>query len=129
MVSEQMYKLGTKKSTIRTIFEYGQKRAAEVGAENVFDFSLGNPNVPAPDFIQAAAVDILLHSDPTEVHGYTIAPGKPQVRGALAADLNRRFGMNITAKNSSLRPRKRTISRSILQHLRLSLHRVRRQSS
>ena len=99
MVSEQMYKLGTKKSTIRTIFEYGQKRAAEVGAENVFDFSLGNPNVPAPDFIQAAAVDILLHSDPTEVHGYTIAQGKPQVRGALAADLNRRFGMNITEKN------------------------------
>ena len=99
MVSEQMYKLGTKKSTIRTIFEYGQKRAAEVGAENVFDFSLGNPNVPAPDFIQEAAVDILLHSDPTEVHGYTIAPGKPQVRGALAADLNRRFGMNITEKN------------------------------
>ena len=99
MVSEQMYKLGTKKSTIRTIFEYGQKRAAEVGAENVFDFSLGNPNVPAPDFIQEAAVDILLHSNPTEVHGYTIAPGKPQVRGALAADLNRRFGMNITEKN------------------------------
>jgi len=99
MVSEQMYKLGTKKSTIRTIFEYGQKRAAEVGAENVFDFSLGNPNVPAPDFIQEAAVDILLHSDPTDVHGYTIAPGKPQVRGALAADLNRRFGMNITEKN------------------------------
>ena len=99
MVSEQMYKLGTKKSTIRTIFEYGQKRAAEVGAENVFDFSLGYPNVPAPDFIQEAAVDILLHSNPTEVHGYTIAPGKPQVRGALAADLNRRFGMNITEKN------------------------------
>ena len=99
MVSEQMYKLGTKKSTIRTIFEYGQKRAAEVGAENVFDFSLGNPNVPAPDFIQEAAVDILLHSDPTDVHGYTIAPGKPQVRGALAADLNRRFRMNITEKN------------------------------
>jgi aspartate aminotransferase len=99
MVSEQMYKLGTKKSTIRTIFEYGQKRAAEVGAENVFDFSLGNPNVPPPDFIQEAAVDILLHSDPTDVHGYTIAPGKPQVRGALAADLNRRFGMNITEKN------------------------------
>ena len=99
MVSEQMYKLGTKKSTIRTIFEYGQKRAAEVGAENVFDFSLGNPNVPAPDFIQEAAADILLHSNPTEVHGYTIAPGKPQVRGALAADLNRRFGMNITEKN------------------------------
>ena len=52
MVSEKMYELGTKKSTIRTIFEYGQKRAAEVGAENVFDFSLGNPSVPTPDFIR-----------------------------------------------------------------------------
>ena len=99
MVSEQMYELGTKKSTIRTIFEYGQKRAAEVGAENVFDFSLGNPSVPTPDFIRDAAVDILTHSDPMEVHGYTIAPGKPQVREILAADLKKRFGMELTGKN------------------------------
>ena len=99
MVSEQMYELGTKKSTIRTIFEYGQKRAAEVGAENVFDFSLGNPNVPTPDFIRDAAIDILTHSDPMEVHGYTIAPGKPHVREVLAADLNKRFGMEFTGKN------------------------------
>ena len=99
MVSEEMYTLGTKKSTIRTIFEFGQKRAAEVGAENVFDFSLGNPNVPAPDFIRDAAVDILRHDDPTAVHGYTIAPGKPAVREALAADLKRRFGMDVTEKN------------------------------
>ena len=99
MVSEEMYVLGTKKSTIRTIFEFGQKRAAEVGAENVFDFSLGNPNVPTPDFIRDAAVDILMHGDPTEVHGYTIAPGKPAVREALAADLKHRFGMEVTGKN------------------------------
>lgn len=99
MVSEEMYVLGTKKSTIRTIFEFGQKRAAEVGAENVFDFSLGNPNVPVPDFIRDAAIDILMHGDPTEVHGYTIAPGKPAVREALAADLKRRFGMEVTGKN------------------------------
>ena len=99
MVSEQMYELGTKKSTIRTIFEYGQKRAAQVGAENVFDFSLGNPSVPTPDFIRDAAVDILTHSDPMEVHGYTIAPGKPQVREILAADLKKRFGMELTGKN------------------------------
>lgn len=99
MVSEEMYVLGTKKSTIRTIFEFGQKRAAEVGAENVFDFSLGNPNVPAPDFIRDEAVDILMHGDPTEVHGYTIAPGKPAVREVLAADLKRRFGMEVTGKN------------------------------
>ena len=99
MVSEQMYTLGTKKSTIRTIFEYGQKRAAEIGVENVFDFSLGNPNVPPPDFIREAAVEILRHSDPMEVHGYTIAPGKPHVREALAADLKKRFGMEVSGKN------------------------------
>ena len=54
MVSEKMRELGTKKSTIREIFEYGRKRAQEVGEENICDFSLGNPNVPAPDFIKQA---------------------------------------------------------------------------
>lgn len=99
MVSEEMYRLGTKKSTIRTLFEYGQRRAAEVGAEHVFDFSLGNPNVPTPAFIRDAAVDILTHSDPVAVHGYTVAPGKPEVRAAVAADLNARLGMDVTGKN------------------------------
>ncbi|MFC2300435.1 pyridoxal phosphate-dependent aminotransferase [Selenomonas artemidis] len=99
MVSEEMYRLGTKKSTIRSIFEYGRQRAAEVGAENVFDFSLGNPNVPAPDFIRDAAVDILMHNDPIEVHGYTIAPGKPEVRETIAADLSKRLDMRVAGKN------------------------------
>jgi len=52
MIAEKMYELGSKKSTIRTIFEYGQERAAVVGAENIFDFSLGNPNVPAPGYFK-----------------------------------------------------------------------------
>ena len=99
MVSEEMYRLGTKKSTIRSIFEYGRQRAAEVGTENVFDFSLGNPNVPAPDFIRDAAVDILMHNDPIEVHGYTIAPGKPEVRETIAADLSKRLDMRVAGKN------------------------------
>ena len=99
MVSEKMYELGTKKSTIRTIFEYGRKRAAEIGAQNVFDFSLGNPNVKAPDFIQEAAVDILQSADPTEVHGYTIAPGRLEVREVLAADMRKRFGADLAGKN------------------------------
>ena len=54
MVSEKMYGLGTKKSTIRTIFEFGRKRAAEIGEDNVYDFSIGNPNVPAPAAINKA---------------------------------------------------------------------------
>ena len=87
MVSEKMYELGTKKSTIRTIFEFGRKRAAEVGEDQVFDFSLGNPNVPTPDFIREAAVDILQTKAPNEIHGYTVAPGHPQVRAAVAESL------------------------------------------
>ncbi|WP_037352228.1 pyridoxal phosphate-dependent aminotransferase [Selenomonas sp. FC4001] len=99
MVNNKMYELGTKKSTIRTIFEFGRKRAAEVGEENVYDFSLGNPNVPTPDFIKEAAVDILTNIEPSAIHGYTVAPGNPQVRKALADSINSRFGMHITEKN------------------------------
>ncbi len=99
MVNNKMYELGTKKSTIRTIFEFGRKRAAEVGEENVYDFSLGNPNVPTPGFIKDAAIDILANMEPAAIHGYTVAPGNPQVRKALADSINSRFGMNITEKN------------------------------
>ena len=99
MVNQKMYELGTKKSTIRTIFEFGRKRVAEVGEENVYDFSLGNPNVPTPDFIKEAAVDILTHMEPSAIHGYTVAPGNPQVRKALADSINSRFGMAVTEKN------------------------------
>ena len=99
MVNQKMYELGTKKSTIRTIFEFGRKRAAEVGEENVYDFSLGNPNVPTPNFIKEAAVDILTHMEPSAIHGYTVAPGNPQVRRALADSINSRFGMAVTEKN------------------------------
>ena len=99
MVSEKMYELGTKKSTIRTIFEFGRKRAAEVGEDQVFDFSLGNPNVPTPDFIRDAAIDILKTWEPNTIHGYTVAPGAPKVRDAVAKSLNRRFGMDYEGKN------------------------------
>lgn len=94
-----MYGLGTKKSTIRTIFEFGRKRAAEVGEENIFDFSLGNPNVPTPQFIKDAIIEILNTMEPSAVHGYTIAPGNPQVRQTLAESINKRFGTNFAGKN------------------------------
>lgn len=99
MVSETMYELGTKKSTIRTIFEFGRKRAAEVGEENIFDFSLGNPNVPTPEFVKQAAIDILREMEPSAVHGYTVAPGNPEVRETLAESINERFGTKFTGKN------------------------------
>lgn len=99
MVAEKMVELGTKKSTIRTIFEFGQKRAQEVGRENIFDFSLGNPNIPAPPFIKQAILDILDEYEPMEVHGYTVAPGDPGVRAALSKSINNRFNINISEKN------------------------------
>lgn len=99
MVSAKMYELGTKKSTIRTIFEFGRKRAAEVGEENIFDFSLGNPNVPTPEFVKNAAIDILQNYEPSAVHGYTVAPGNPQVREILAKSINERFNTNFAGKN------------------------------
>ena len=99
MINQKMYELGTKKSTIRTIFEFGRKRAAEVGEENIYDFSLGNPNVPTPEYVKAAAIDILTNMEPSAVHGYTVAPGNPEVRKALAASVNKRFGTDFTANN------------------------------
>ena len=99
MVSEQMLELGTRKSTIRAIFEYGRKRAAEVGEDHVYDYSLGNPNVPTPDFVKLAAIDILNELPPQVIHGYTIAPGNPEVREILAKDINRRFGTHFAGKN------------------------------
>lgn len=99
MINQKMYELGTKKSTIRTIFEFGRKRAAEVGEENIFDFSLGNPNVPTPDFVKQAAIDILNTMEPSAVHGYTVAPGNPAVRETLAKSVNARFDTDFTGKN------------------------------
>ncbi|MBQ7516706.1 MAG: pyridoxal phosphate-dependent aminotransferase [Schwartzia sp.] len=99
MVSEKMYELGTKKSTIRTIFEFGRQRAAELGEDSVFDFSLGNPNVPAPAFVKQAILDVLEDMTPTEIHGYTVAPGAPAVRETLARSLNERFGTGFSGRN------------------------------
>lgn len=99
MVSEKMYGLGTKKSTIRTIFEFGRKRAAEIGEENVYDFSIGNPNVPAPAIVNQTIIDTIKEMDSCALHGYTVAPGDPEVRETIARSINRRFGTNYAGKN------------------------------
>ena len=99
MINDKMYELGTKKSTIRTIFEFGRKRAAEVGEENIFDFSLGNPNVPTPKFIKDAILEILDNPNTSQVHGYTVAPGNPKVREILAESVNEKFNTHFEGKN------------------------------
>lgn len=95
MLNQEMAALGNNRSTIRELFEYGNQRAAVVGRENVFDFSIGNPNVPAPDVVRQAIVAEAA-GDPVALHGYTSAQGAADVRKALADDLNRRFGTAYT---------------------------------
>lgn len=93
MFNKDMYALGSKRSSIRELFEYGKKRANEVGAENVFDFSLGNPNVPAPDCVKAALVELANSCE--SLHGYTSAQGDVAVREAVAKNISRRFGVDV----------------------------------
>ena len=96
-LSEQMVALGSTRSIIRELFEFGKVRAAQVGAENVFDFSIGNPSVPPPAIVTETALDLLKNSDPVALHGYTSAQGDAAVRTAIAGDLTARFGMPYSA--------------------------------
>ena len=92
MISQEMIKLGTQKSVIRELFAYGLQRAEVVGAENVLDFSLGNPSVPAPKEVQDAMIDIVKNNDPKVYHGYSTSQGHAGCRIAIADNLNKRFG-------------------------------------
>lgn len=98
MVNEKMYELGSEPSAIRELFAYGLARKAEIGEDKVFDFSLGNPSIPAPAAVKEAIVE-LLEQPPVALHGYTPAQGTPGVRTAIADSINRRFGMNAAAAN------------------------------
>ena len=95
MVNPTYEKLGSAPSMIRELFAYGLRRSAEVGPENVFDYSLGNPSIPAPQPVQQALLDVLHDTDPIQVHGYSMAGGFDGTRRAVAEDLTRRFGMTI----------------------------------
>ena len=95
-INEKSYAYGAQKSSIREIAAYGSARKAEIGAENVFDFSLGNPSIPAPESVRAS-IERSLTLPPTQLHGYTPAPGLPAAREAVAASLNRRFGTSYAA--------------------------------
>lgn len=95
-INEKSYAYGAQKSSIREIAAYGSARKAQIGAENVFDFSLGNPSIPAPESVRAS-IACALELPPTQLHGYTPAPGLPAAREAVAASLNRRFGTSYAA--------------------------------
>ena len=94
-INQMSYAYGASKSSIREIAAYGAARKAEIGAQNVFDFSLGNPSVPAPDAVRDS-IEHALTLPAVSLHGYTPAAGLPQARKAVADSLNRRFGTGYT---------------------------------
>ena len=91
-----MYGLGSRRSIIREIFEYSKTRAAEIGAENVFDFSLGNPSVPAPAEVNETIAALLNEKSSIFLHGYTSAQGDAGVRRAIADNISSRFGIDMS---------------------------------
>ena len=95
MINQKAYELGSNRSCIRELFEYGRARAAIVGAENVYDYSLGNPSIPAPKEVDEAIRQILLDTPSLDVHGYTSAVGDLATRQAIADDLNARFDAGV----------------------------------
>ena len=97
MINEKMRELGAKRSVIRELFEYGKVRKAEIGAENVFDFSLGNPSVPTPAVVGETLSRLIAERDPVSLHGYTSAQGDAGVRQAIADYLCRTHGADVTA--------------------------------
>ena len=99
MIHPDMLALGTTRSCIRELFEYGLQQAAVVGKENVFDYSLGNPSIPSPKEVNEAICQIVEEQSSLDVHGYTSAPGYQGVRQAVASDLSQRFSMAIRPEN------------------------------
>ena len=97
MVNQVCYQLGSAPSLIRELFAYGLQQAAIVGKENVFDYSLGNPSIPAPAAVNQAICDIINEVDSIQIHGYSMAAGFDGARQAIADNLNKRFGLGIKA--------------------------------
>ena len=97
MINQKMRALGAKRSVIRELFEYGKKRKTEVGEENVYDFSLGNPSVPSPDAVNESLTKMLASVDPIALHGYTSAQGDLGVRQAIADYINQTQGESVNA--------------------------------
>lgn len=96
MINSKNLRLGTERSAIRELFEYGKAQAQIVGSENVYDFSLGNPSTPPPEEVTSVLSDIITNCNPLDIHGYTSAPGSVAARTAISNSLNRRFSLEST---------------------------------
>lgn len=95
-INEKMLALGSKRSVIREIFEFGKIRSSEIGAENVYDFSLGNPSVEPPEIVAETIKEMVSSGDQTLLHGYTSAQGDVNTRKAIADKINRDFNVGIS---------------------------------
>jgi aspartate aminotransferase len=98
MINPESLALGTKRNTIMELADYGRSRAKLIGKENVFDFSIGNPSVPAPPEVNDAILDIIQNMDALAVHSYTSTLGDAKTRAIIAADMNVRFGCDAKAE-------------------------------
>lgn len=96
MVNQKAYELGSKRSSIRELFEYAKTRSAEIGAENVFDFSIGNPSVPAPEKVNQTIKKLVNETPSVALHGYTSAQGDKTVRDTIAENYQKRFGVELS---------------------------------
>ena len=103
MINPESLALGTKRNTIMELADYGRSRAAVIGKENVFDFSIGNPSVPAPGAVHDAIIEIMEKQNSVAVHGYTAATGTVDVRKTVADDLNARYGTKIRFLKNAIR--------------------------
>ena len=99
MISTKMKEMVEQSAALSAMFTEGKRLAEIYGAENVYDFGIGNPNVPAPETVRSAAMDLLQHTDVLQLHSYTDSSGIPAVRKAIADSLNRRFGKAYTEQN------------------------------
>ena len=97
MVNQEYYNLGTAPSVIRQLFAYGLEQAAKVGADRVYDYSLGNPSIPAPKKVNESIKKIVDEMDSIKLHGYSMAAGFDTARAAVAKDLANRFGLDVKA--------------------------------
>ena len=97
MVNQEYYNLGTAPSVIRQLFAYGLEQAKVVGPEKVYDYSLGNPSIPAPKKVNESIKKIVDETDSIKLHGYSMAPGFDEARTAVAKDLAARFGLDVKA--------------------------------
>ena len=99
MISKKIQQALKGSSVIRAMFVEGKELADKIGAENVYDYSLGNPATPAPEAFNQAICDLLKEEDPVTLHGYMSNSGFPEVREAIAKNLNKRFGTNFDFHN------------------------------